>query len=152
MAPPARAKILCISGPNLQLLGTREPEVYGKETLAQIHTRLGKRARELGVAVTARQSNHEGDLVDWIGGARRAGFAGILLNPGAYGHTSIALLDAIRASGLPCIEVHLSNPDARESFRRRSTVARACTGRVAGFGGESYLLALEGLARRLASQ
>ncbi len=114
--------------------------------------RLRARGRELGVAVTARQSNHEGDLVGWIGEAARKGFAGVLLNPGAYGHGSIALFDAIRASGVPCVEVHLSNPDAREAFRRRSMVARACVGRVAGFGGESYLLALEGLARRLASQ
>jgi 3-dehydroquinate dehydratase-2 len=151
--PPARrAKLLCISGPNLQLLGTREPEVYGKETLAQIHARLARRAREIGVGIVARQSNHEGTLVDWIGEAQRKGFSGILLNPGAYGHTSIAILDALRASGLPCVEVHLSNPDAREPFRRRSMVARACVGRVAGFGGESYVLALEGLARRLAAQ
>jgi 3-dehydroquinate dehydratase-2 len=149
---PARTRILCLSGPNLQLLGAREPEVYGKETLAQIHTRLARRAREIGVAVATRQTNHEGTLVDWIGEAGRKGFSGILLNPGAYGHTSIAILDALRASGLPCVEVHLSNPDAREPFRRRSMVARGCVGRVAGFGGESYVLALEGLARRLAPQ
>jgi 3-dehydroquinate dehydratase-2 len=145
--PPPR--ILCISGPNLQLLGTREPNVYGKETLAQIHARLAERGRALGVEVDARQTNHEGAIVDWIGDAPRAGHAGLLINPGAYTHTSIAILDAVRAVGLPCIEVHLSNPDAREPMRRRSYVARACVGRVAGFGGESYVLALEGLVRIL---
>jgi 3-dehydroquinate dehydratase-2 len=140
-------RVLCISGPNLQLLGTREPEVYGKETLAQIHARLEERARALGVGVDARQTNHEGTIVDWIGAARADGFAGLLLNPGAYTHTSIAIYDAVRAVALPCVEVHLSNPDAREAFRRRSRVAPACIGRVAGFGGASYELALEGLAR-----
>ncbi len=143
-------RILCISGPNLQLLGTREPEVYGRETLADVHARLEKRARALGVTVEARQSNHEGALVDWIGGAREGGFAGLLVNPGAYTHTSIAILDALRAVALPCVEVHLSNPDGREPFRRRSYVARACIGRVAGFGADSYELALDGLVRSLA--
>jgi 3-dehydroquinate dehydratase-2 len=146
--PPPR--ILCISGPNLQLLGTREPNVYGKETLAQIHHRVVERGRALGVEVDARQTNHEGTIVDWIGDAPTAGHAGMLINPGAFTHTSIAILDAVRAVGLPCIEVHLSNPDAREPMRRRSYVARACVGRVAGFGGESYVLALEGLVRLLA--
>jgi 3-dehydroquinate dehydratase-2 len=143
-------RILCLSGPNLQLLGTREPEVYGRDTLADIHARLEARARKLGVVVDARQSNHEGMLLDWIGGARAAGFAGLLFNPGALTHTSIAILDAVRASALPCVEVHLSNPDAREAYRRRSYVARGCIGRVAGFGGDSYELALEGLVRVLA--
>jgi 3-dehydroquinate dehydratase-2 len=142
-------RILCISGPNLQLLGTREPKVYGPETLAEIHARLQERGRELGSEVDARQSNHEGTLLDWIGGAPADGFAGLLLNPGAYTHTSIAIYDALRAVSLPCVEVHLSNPDAREPFRRRSWVARACIGRVAGFGAESYVLALEGLVRWL---
>jgi 3-dehydroquinate dehydratase-2 len=143
-------RILCISGPNLQLLGTREPDVYGRETLAEIHSRLAARARALGVEVEARQTNHEGVIVDWIGEAPKAPFAGLLLNPGAYTHTSIAIYDALRAVGLPCIELHLSNPDAREPFRRRSRIARACIGRVAGFGADSYELALEGLARFLA--
>jgi 3-dehydroquinate dehydratase-2 len=141
------SRILCISGPNLQLLGTREPEVYGRATLAEIHARLAERGRELGVEVDARQTNHEGTIVDWIGGARAEGFAGLLINPGAYTHTSIAILDALKAVALPCVEVHLSNPDAREPFRRRSRVARACVGRVAGFGAHSYVLALEGLLR-----
>jgi len=144
-------RILCISGPNLQLLGTREPEVYGRATLAEIHARLQARARALGVELEARQTNHEGTMLDWIGEAPAAGFAGLLLNPGAYTHTSIALYDALRAVALPCVEVHLSNPDAREPFRRRSRVARACVGRVAGFGPDSYELALDGLVRVLAS-
>lgn len=142
-------RILCISGPNLQLLGKREPEVYGRETLAEIHTRVETHARSLGVKIDTRQTNHEGTIVDWIGAAPGDGFAGLLLNPGGYTHTSIAILDALRAVGLPCIEVHLSNPDAREPFRRRSYVARACVGRVAGFGADSYELALDGLVRVL---
>jgi 3-dehydroquinate dehydratase-2 len=142
-------RVLCLSGPNLQLLGTREPEVYGKATLAEIHARLAVRGRELGAEVDARQTNHEGTLVDWIGEARVAGFAGIVLNPGAYTHTSIAIHDALKAVALPCVEVHLSNPDAREPFRRRSRIARACVARVAGFGADSYDLALDGLMRFL---
>ena len=145
----AALRVLCISGPNLQLLGTREPEVYGSATLAEIHARLATRAAALGVDVDARQTNHEGTIVDWIGASRGDGFAGILLNPGAYTHTSIAIHDAIKAVALPCVEVHLSNPDAREPFRRRSRIARACVGRVAGFGPDGYELALEGLTRRI---
>ena len=141
-------KILSISGPNLQLLGTREPEIYGHETLDDIHARLAERARELGAEIEGRQSNYEGEIVTWIGDARGK-VDGILLNPGAYTHTSIAIYDALRATGIPCVEVHLSNPDAREAFRRRSRVAPACLGRVAGFGGESYLLALAGLVTSL---
>jgi 3-dehydroquinate dehydratase-2 len=144
-----RLRILCISGPNLQLLGKREPSIYGDDSLAKIHERLQARALALGVAVDARQSNHEGTIVDWIGEAPKAGFDGILLNPAAYTHTSIAILDALRAVAIPCVEVHLSNPDAREPFRRRSWAARACVARVAGFGADSYELGLEGLVRRL---
>jgi 3-dehydroquinate dehydratase II len=152
--PPARRAgtlaVLSVSGPNLQLLGTREPAIYGRETLEQIHRRLLARGAELGVSVDARQTNHEGTIVDWIGAARSApSFDGILLNAGAYTHTSVAIRDAIAAVGLPCIEVHLSNPDAREPFRRRSLLAAVCRGRVTGFAGESYLLALDGLARIL---
>jgi 3-dehydroquinate dehydratase-2 len=143
-------RILCLSGPNLQLLGTREPEVYGRETLAEIHARLQARGRALGVEVEGRQTNHEGTLVDWIGAAGSESFAGLVLNPGAYTHTSIAIYDALRAVGLPCVEVHLSNPDAREAFRRRSRVAPACVGRVAGFGADSYELGLEALVRWMA--
>jgi 3-dehydroquinate dehydratase II len=142
-------KILCISGPNLQRLGLREPEIYGTATLAEIHARLAARAREMNASVDARQTNHEGAIVDWIGEAGDAGFNGILLNAGAYTHTSIAILDALRASKVPAVEVHLSNPEAREPFRRRSRVAAACVAKVAGFGAESYLLALEGLVKYL---
>ena len=142
-------RVLCLSGPNLQLLGSREPEVYGRVTLPEIHERLAARARELGVTVDGRQTNHEGTLVDWIGAARGEGVSGLLLNPAAYTHTSIALYDALRAAALPCVEVHLSNPDAREAFRRRSRVAPACVGRVAGFGADSYELALDGIVRVL---
>ena len=147
---PSRGKrVLCLSGPNLQLLGTRNPRVYGKVTLAEIHRRLLARAEALGLALEARQTNHEGTLVDWIGASKAEGFRGLLLNPGAYTHTSIAIHDAIEAVSLPCIEVHLSNPEAREEFRRRSLVAPACVGRVAGFGARSYELGLEGLAHLL---
>ncbi|MGD0674279.1 MAG: type II 3-dehydroquinate dehydratase [Polyangiaceae bacterium] len=145
-------RVLCVSGPNLQLLGTREPNVYGTVTLGAIHARLEARAVTLGVSVDARQTNHEGTIVDWVGGAREQGFDGLLLNPGAYTHTSIAILDALRAVEVPCVEVHLSNPDAREPFRRRSWVARACTARIAGFGADSYDLALQGLVQLLASR
>ena len=142
-------RVLCISGPNLQLLGTREPEVYGSATLAEIHARLVARGAALGVDVDARQTNHEGTIVDWIGAARGDGFAGIVINPGAYTHTSIAIHDAIKGVALPCVEIHLSNPDTREPFRRRSRIAPACIGRIAGFGPDGYELALEGLTRRI---
>lgn len=145
LVPRGDRRILVVSGPNLQLLGTREPEVYGSTTLADIHARLAAVARERGAVVEARQSNHEGDLVTWIGEASRAGFHGVVVNPGGYTHTSVALLDAVRAAGVPVVEVHLSNPDAREEFRHRSLLARACLGRVAGFGAASYELGLLGL-------
>lgn len=141
---PARARILVLSGPNLQLLGTREPEIYGTTTLADLHARLVARGAELGAHVTARQSNHEGTLCDWIGEARGQ-FDGLLLNAGAYTHTSIALLDALKAVAIPCVEVHVSNPEAREPFRHASRIAAACVAKVSGFGPESYVLALEGL-------
>ena len=118
-------RVLCISGPNLQLLGSREPQVYGSDTLAAIHDRLRARANALGVEIDARQTNHEGVVVDWLGEAPSQRFDGLLINPGALTHTSIAILDAVKAICLPCVEVHLSNPDAREGFRRRSWLARA---------------------------
>jgi 3-dehydroquinate dehydratase-2 len=142
-------KILCISGPNLQLLGTREPEIYGSETLDAIYARLAARARDLGVVVDCRQTNHEGTICDWIGNARKEGFDALLLNGGAYTHTSLAIHDALRATGIPTVEVHLSNPEAREAYRRPSRIAPACVGKVSGFAGESYLLALEGIVRKL---
>jgi 3-dehydroquinate dehydratase II len=137
--------VLVLSGPNLDRLGRREPSIYGTATLSDVHGRLERLAKERGVVVDCRQSNHEGVLIDWIGEAADAGFAGLLFNPGAFTHTSYALYDALRGSGLVAIEVHLSNPDAREEFRRRSRVAPACAARVAGFGAGSYTLALEGL-------
>jgi 3-dehydroquinate dehydratase-2 len=142
-------RILCASGPNLQLLGTREPDIYGRETLAQIHERLVVRARELRTTIDCRQTNHEGTLCDWIAEARD-GFDAILLNAAAYTHTSLAVYDALRAVNVPCVEVHLSNPDAREAYRHESRIAAACVARVAGFGGDSYVLALEGIVARLA--
>ena len=145
----AQRKILCISGPNLKLLGTREPEIYGKETLARIHARLKARGRELGVAVDCKQSDHEGDLVAWIGAAKKR-YAGILLNAAAYTHTSLAIFDALKAiAPFPCVEVHLSNPEAREAYRRKSVIAPACVAKVSGFGADSYVLALEGLVAHL---
>ena len=145
----AGARVRVVSGPNLQLLGEREPTVYGTTTLDLIHVTLTGLAAARGASLEVRQSNHEGDLITWVGEAGRDGFDGIVLNPGGYTHTSIALLDAVRASGRPVIEVHLSNPEAREGFRRRSYVARGCLGRVAGFGPRSYELGLLGLLDHL---
>ena len=143
--------IQVINGPNLGRLGKRQPEVYGRRTLEQIHERIQQEAAALGAAVECRQSNHEGELVDWVGAAQEQGFQGIIINPGAYTHTSYALYDALLAAGVPCVEVHLSNPEAREPFRRRSRTAPACIGKVAGFGEASYLLGLRGLLNRLAT-
>lgn len=142
-------RILVLSGPNLDRLGRREPEIYGAITLEQLHARLTAAARELGAEVVCRQTNHEGQLIDWINSAHDEGSSGILINPGALTHTSYALYDSLKGSGLLAVEVHLTNPDAREEFRKRSRVAPACVGRVAGFGVDSYLLALRGLLDRL---
>jgi len=142
-------RVAVLSGPNLDRLGTREPAIYGTTTLDEIHRAVTEAARAAGAAVVCRQSNHEGDLVGWIGHARDDDFDGIVLNAGAYTHTSIALYDAIKAGAVPVVEVHLSNPDAREPFRRRSRIAPACIGRVAGFGAESYVLGLIGLVGHL---
>lgn len=149
--PRARStpRVLVLSGPNLDRLGRREPGIYGKATLLDIHHRLEAQAKELGISVDCRQSNHEGDLIDWIGQAADGAADAILINPGALTHTSYALYDALRSAMLPTIEVHLSNPDAREEFRKRSRVAPACLGRVAGFGAGSYWLALVGLVEHL---
>lgn len=138
--------VLVLNGPNLNLLGSREPEIYGSTTLADISDLLTQRAAELGIAVECRQSNHEGVLVDWLHEARTRSAHAVLLNAGAYTHTSIALLDAIRAIELPVIEVHLSNPHARESFRHTSWIAPVAKGTISGFGAQSYLLALEAAA------
>ena len=144
-------KILVLSGPNLQLLGTREPGIYGTETLAQIYERVGERAKELGAEVDCRQSNHEGVLCDWIG-ETPGKFDGLLLNAAAYTHTSLALFDALKATAIPCVEVHISNPEAREAYRHGSKIAPACVAKVSGFGAESYLLALDGLIRWLTTR
>lgn len=144
-------RILVLSGPNLHRLGKRQPEIYGHQTLEQIHEKIGAEAAALGARVECRQSNHEGELVDWVGSAQEQGFAGIVINPGAYTHTSYALYDALLAAGVPSVEVHLSNPEAREEFRRRSRTAAACVGKVAGFGDASYLLGLRGLLARLSA-
>ncbi|MCA9645304.1 MAG: type II 3-dehydroquinate dehydratase [Polyangiaceae bacterium] len=149
---PKRRRFLVLSGPNLQRLGKREPEVYGRKTLEDIHVELARVADDLSVEVDCKQSNYEGELVGWLGEAGDQGFSGILINPGALTHYSYALHDAIKASGLPCVELHLSNPDAREEFRHVSVVAAVCVGRVAGFGADSYRLALIGLVQKLASK
>lgn len=145
MAPPPL--IFVLNGPNLNLLGTREPDVYGADTLDDIAGRLEDRARELGVLVDLRQSNHEGHLIDWLHEANAVGAKAVLLNAGGFTHTSVALHDAARAIDVPVIEVHLSNPQARESFRRRSLIAAAAKGSIAGFGALGYELALDAAAR-----
>lgn len=135
--------VYVLNGPNLNLLGTREPEIYGSATLDDIAGMLEDRARELGLEVDVRQTNHEGHLVDWLHEARAEGAKAVLLNAGAYTHTSIALLDAIRAIGVPVIEVHLSDPATREPFRHLSYVGMAAVDEVKGLGPKSYLVALE---------
>ena len=135
-------KVLVLNGPNLNLLGQREPEVYGSTTLADIESMLQDRARSLSAQVECRQSNHEGELVEWIQSARGT-FDVVLLNAGAYTHTSVALRDAIAACSIPTIEVHLSNIYAREEFRHKSLIAPVCRGQISGFGAHSYALALE---------
>jgi 3-dehydroquinate dehydratase-2 len=135
-------RILFLNGPNLNLLGQREPEVYGSATLADIEAGVRNRAERLGIGIDFRQSNVEGDLISWIQQAKGQ-FDVIVLNAAAYTHTSIALRDAIAAVGVPTIEVHLSNVHARESFRRESRIAPVCCGVIAGFGANSYILALE---------
>ena len=141
-------KVLILNGPNLNLLGSREPEIYGSATLGDIEADCRARAVRLGLAVECRQSNSEGELVDWIQGAREE-FDALVLNPGAYTHTSIAILDALLAVGLPVVEVHLSNIHKREDFRARSYVSKAALGVIAGFGKSSYVMALDALAERL---
>ena len=139
-------RILVLHGPNLNLLGTREPDVYGKTTLAEIDTSLAALAAELGVAIESAQSNHEGVLIDRIQAARADG---ILINPGGYTHTSVAIRDALTGVGIPFVEVHLSNIHGRESFRRQSLFSDVAIAQVAGFGPFSYTVALRGLVEFL---
>lgn len=138
--------IMVIHGPNLQLLGKREPEIYGKKTLDEINLDIKRRAESLGVSVSFFQSNHEGALVDTIG-SLPGKYEGLIINPGAYTHTSIAVRDAIAGAGIPAVEVHLSNVAAREQFRHQSMITPVCKGIIAGFGPQGYLLALEALAQ-----
>ena len=137
--------VFVLNGPNLNLLGTREPEIYGSETLDAIAGALTKQAAELGLELDFRQSNHEGHLIDWLHEA--AGAHAVILNAGGFTHTSVALRDAIAAIPTPVIEVHLSNPARRESFRRRSLISGVCIGTISGFGARSYALALDAAAR-----
>jgi 3-dehydroquinate dehydratase-2 len=143
-----RPRVLVLNGPNLNLLGTREPEIYGRTTLADVEAACVAAGAALGLEVTCRQSNHEGELVTWVQEAREAQ-QGLVVNAGAYTHTSLALHDALRASGLPAIEVHLSNIHQREDFRRHSYVALAAVGMICGLGPLGYELALRALAARL---
>ncbi len=137
-------KILVIHGPNLNLLGQREPKVYGKVTLKEINEGLKKIAKKRKVSLTIKQSNHEGEIVDLIAGARNK-FSAILINPAAYTHTSVAIRDAVAASGLLTVEVHLSNIYAREEFRQKSLISPVASGTILGFGAKSYYLGLEAL-------
>jgi 3-dehydroquinate dehydratase-2 len=137
--------VYVLNGPNLNLLGSREPEVYGRETLSEIETAVKKRAKALGLKVVFRQSNHEGELVDWIQEARTKS-SGVIINPGAYSHTSVAIHDAFKALEKPIVEVHLSNPHQREPFRHHSYVSGVAQGVIAGLGATGYLLAVEAMA------
>lgn len=139
--------VYVLNGPNLNLLGMREPEIYGSDTLDDIAGRLEDRARELGVGIDMRQSNHEGHLIDWLHEAQAKGARAVILNAGAFTHTSVALHDAVKAINIPVIEVHLSNPQARESFRHHSFISPVARGTVTGLGALGYELALDAAAR-----
>jgi 3-dehydroquinate dehydratase-2 len=141
----SRRSVLVLHGPNLNLLGTREPDVYGRVSLAEVDQRLREHGRQRAVRVETRQSNTEGQLIDWLQGAEREGFVGVVFNPGAFTHYSIALRDAVGGIGVPVVEVHLSNVHAREEFRRHSVIAAVARGQIAGFGVDSYLLGLDAL-------
>jgi 3-dehydroquinate dehydratase-2 len=141
-------KILILNGPNLNLLGTRQPEVYGATTLAEIEAMCHARAEERGIEITCVQSNHEGALIDQLHAARGV-FAGVVLNAGAYTHTSVALMDAISSTMLPVVELHLSNIHAREAFRHRSFIAPVAVGQICGFGAAGYSLAIDALLAHL---
>lgn len=138
--------VYVLNGPNLNLLGLREPDIYGHDTLDDIAGRLEDRARELGLSIDMRQSNHEGHLIDWLHEANARGAKAVILNPGGFTHTSVAIHDAIKSIAAPVIEVHLSNPHAREPFRHKSYIGMAAKGTIAGFGALSYMLALDAAA------
>ena len=140
-----------LNGPNLNLLGSREPEIYGKETLDDVRARCERKAAELGLSIEFRQSNHEGELVAWIQEARTSA-SGLIVNAGAFTHTSIAMLDALLASELPCVEVHLSNIFRRESFRHNSYISKGAKGVICGFGPLGYELAVEALAASIKAE
>ena len=142
-------RILLINGPNLNTLGQREPEIYGQDTLFDIVTRVERRASEMGIEIVPYQSNHEGGLIDFIQEQRGEGAAGIIINPGAFAHYSYALRDAIAGSGIPAVEVHISNVHARDQFRHRSVTAAVCRGLITGLGWRGYVYALEYLATEL---
>ncbi|MCL6683188.1 type II 3-dehydroquinate dehydratase [Sphingomonas alba] len=140
------ATVFVLNGPNLNLLGSREPEIYGRDTLDDIAVRLAARAEELRVAVDIRQSNHEGHLIDWLHEAAATGAKAVVLNAGGYTHTSIALRDAISAIPVPVIEVHLSDPLKREPFRHTNYLSDVCMRRITGLGADGYILALDAAA------
>ncbi|HEY9886343.1 MAG TPA: type II 3-dehydroquinate dehydratase [Vampirovibrionales bacterium] len=142
-------KILVIHGPNLNLLGQREPSIYGTETLETINNELVEKALELNLTLQCEQSNYEGEIVTWIHEAYLGGLNGIIINAGAFTHTSIAIRDALSATNLPSIEVHLSNIHKREEFRHKSYIAAVCLGQISGFGKNSYLLALDAISHHL---
>jgi 3-dehydroquinate dehydratase-2 len=139
--------IFVLNGPNLNLLGSREPEIYGSDTLDDIAARMSRQAEELGVTLDIRQSNHEGHLIDWLHEAQARKAKAVILNPGGYSHTSVALHDAVKAIAIPVIEVHLSDPDKRESFRHTDLVALAATKLIKGEGARGYSMALDEAAR-----
>jgi 3-dehydroquinate dehydratase II len=143
MARPVAPRVLVLHGPNLNLLGTREPAVYGRTTLAEVDRRIRRHAADRGAEAVCRQSNHEGQLIDWIQTAAGEGFGAIVINPGALTHYSLALRDAVSAVSVPVVEVHLSNIHGREEFRRHSVIAAAARGQIAGFGPASYLLGVD---------
>lgn len=143
MARPKATRVLVLHGPNLNLLGTREPAIYGRTTLAELDRQIQRHAESRATQAECRQSNHEGQLVDWIQGAAREGFHAIVINPGALTHYSLALRDAVSAVSIPVVEVHLSNVHGREEFRRHSVIAAAARGQISGFGPASYRLGID---------